>query len=205
MGDHYYHTIEKKGMAEFRDRGSRFIALAFPLADTAAFKKEIALIKKEHPKAVHHCFAYRIGTDGLQSRISDDGEPSGSAGRPIMGQIDSRGLTNIGIVVVRYFGGTLLGIPGLIHAYKTAATLVLQTIPMVKRPVMVPCEIQFTYPLLNDVMQVLKQHHAAVLHQDAQLFCLYRVAVPLASYDAVCEAFSLLYEVEFRRLISQSQ
>ena len=103
--------------ALFTDKGSKFIAYAFPIETPADFKKHLEEIKKEHPKATHHCFAYRLGQNKDQFRANDDGEPSGTAGRPILGQIDSLGLTNVLIIVVRYFGGTLLGVPGLIHAY----------------------------------------------------------------------------------------
>ena len=127
-----YYTIEKPSMAEFKDRGSKFIAYAFPIADAGEFKEKLAALKKEHPKAVHHCFAYRLGLDGTNFRVSDDGEPSGTAGRPILGQIDSKQLTNVLIIVVRYFGGTLLGVPGLINAYKTAAALALELPPLYK-------------------------------------------------------------------------
>ena len=114
-----YYTIEKPSVAEFKDRGSKFIAYAFPITDVIEFKEKLSALKKEHPKAVHHCFAYRMGLDGINFRVSDDGEPSGTAGRPILGQIDSKQITNVLIVVVRYFGGTLLGVPGLINAYKS--------------------------------------------------------------------------------------
>lgn len=122
----FYYTIEKQGSAEFKDRGSRFIAIATPIATVEDFKQVLNDIKKEHPKATHHCFAYRLGLDGNIFRVSDDGEPSGTAGRPILGQIDSKGLVNVLVVVVRYFGGTLLGVPGLINAYKSASALALQ-------------------------------------------------------------------------------
>ncbi|HPG12861.1 MAG TPA: YigZ family protein [Chitinophagaceae bacterium] len=114
-------TIEKSTTAEYKDRGSKFLAYAWPINDKDSFKEHLAAVKKEQPKASHHCFAYRIGTDGNNYRVSDDGEPSGTAGRPILGQIDSKELTNVLIIVVRYFGGTLLGVPGLIQAYKSAA------------------------------------------------------------------------------------
>src|SRR5215216_7067867 len=119
----HYNTIEKPSFAEFKDRGSRFLAYAFPVQSADNFKKKLKAIKEEHSKAAHHCFAYRIGIDGNNFRAGDDGEPSGSAGRPILGQIDSKELTNIAIVVVRYFGGTLLGVPGLINAYRTSASM----------------------------------------------------------------------------------
>src|SRR5215510_8618669 len=104
MTSDYYYTIEKPGSAEFKDRGSKFIAFAFPIADFADFKDRLRRIKEEHPKAAHCCFAYRLGSEETDFRSSDDREPSGSAGRPILGQIDSKELTNVAVVVVRYFG-----------------------------------------------------------------------------------------------------
>ena len=121
-----YKTIEIISNAEFTDKSSRFIAIVFPISSVEVFKLKLSEIKLEHSKAVHHCFAYRIGTDKNNYRSNDDGEPSGSAGKPILGQIDSFGLTNIAIVVVRYFGGILLGVPGLINAYKTVAKQALE-------------------------------------------------------------------------------
>lgn len=129
----FYYTIEKSAVAEFKDRGSKFIAYAYSVNTIEACKEKLAEIKKGHPKATHHCFAYRLGLNDDLFRVNDDGEPSGTAGRPILGQIDSRQLTNIMIIVVRYFGGTLLGVPGLINAYKSSAALVLQLTPPVKK------------------------------------------------------------------------
>src|SRR6478609_9954408 len=123
-----YNTIDQPSSAEFKDRGSKFIANAFPVSSVDDFKKSLEEIRKIHSKATHHCFAYRIGADKSLFRVSDDGEPSGTAGKPILGQIDSKDLTNTLVVVVRYFGGTLLGVPGLIHAYKSAASMALQII-----------------------------------------------------------------------------
>ena len=123
--DHYY-SIGFPSAAEFFDRGSRFLGFAYPIASTDEFKIILQRLKKEHPKAVHHCFAWRLGVGMDQFRANDDGEPSGTAGKPILGQIDSKGLTNVAIIVVRYFGGTLLGVPGLINAYKSAASLAIQ-------------------------------------------------------------------------------
>jgi len=157
MTPDYYFTIEKPSVAEFKDRGSRFVAYAFPINSIEEFKVRLAEVKKEHGKASHHCFAYRIGLDGNTHRVSDDGEPSGSAGRPILGQIDSKQVTNVLIVVVRYFGGTLLGVPGLINAYKTAATLALQVTPLVQKPVLEIYRLQFDYTQMNEVMMVVKQ------------------------------------------------
>src|SRR3984885_2618868 len=140
-----YYTIEKSAQAEFKDRGSKFIAYACPVRNIEEFKERLAEIKKQHPKATHHCLAYRIGLDGNTYRASDDGEPSGTAGRPILGQIDSKELVNVMVVVVRYFGGSLLGVPGLINAYRSAAALALQMTPIVQRQVEKECSLQFDY------------------------------------------------------------
>src|SRR5881394_2188011 len=126
----FYYTITQCSNAEFKDRGSKFIAFAFPVETVDDFKKQLQVLKKDHPKAVHHCFAYRIGTDGNNFRSSDDGEPSGTAGKPILGQIDSKELVNVAVIVVRYWGGTLLGVPGLINAYKVSAAMALQVTPI---------------------------------------------------------------------------
>src|SRR3954469_11074421 len=125
----FYYTIEREAVTELKDRGSRFIAFTYPVVTADDCKLHLAELKKLHPKATHHCFAYRLGTDGNIFRVSDAGEPSGTAGRPILGQIDSRELTNVMVIVVRYFGGTLLGVPGLINAYRSVTALVLQLTP----------------------------------------------------------------------------
>src|SRR5258706_4109612 len=125
----FYYTIEKTSEAEFKDRGSKFIATAFPIASVDEVKACLNKVKAEHPKASHHCFAWRLGLDGNSFRVSDDGEPSGSAGRPILGQIDSKEITNTLIVVTRYFCGNLLGVARLINSYKTGASLTLPITP----------------------------------------------------------------------------
>lgn len=173
----YYFTIEKPSVAEFKDRGSRFIGYAFPIESVSDFKERLAEIKKEHPKATHHCFAYRVGLDGNTFRVADDGEPSGSAGRPILGQIDSKQLVNVLVIVVRYFGGTLLGVPGLINAYKNAASLCLQVTPAVQKPVVVNYRLQFDYTQLNSVMKLLKQTDCIITRQEVQLFCVMSVGI----------------------------
>lgn len=178
-----YFTIEKESRAEFKDRGSRFLAYIFPVASPDDFKKRLKELKEEHSKAVHHCFAYRIGTDGANFRSSDDGEPSGSAGRPILGQIDSKGLTNTAVVVVRYFGGTLLGVPGLINAYKTATMYALQTVPHVKKPILVNYRLQFDYTVMNEVMRILKKHDCVILRQEMLLFCTIETGIPKAKLE----------------------
>jgi uncharacterized YigZ family protein len=174
----FYYTIEKTAMAEFKDRGSKFIAYAFPVKTADEFKEKLNELKKEHSKATHHCFAYRVGLDGNTYRVSDDGEPSGTAGRPILGQIDSKELVNVLVVVVRYFGGTLLGVPGLINAYKSAAALALQMTPIVQRQVEQEFVIQFDYTQVNDVMTIIKQYNCRIIRQEMQLFCNMTLAIP---------------------------
>jgi uncharacterized YigZ family protein len=179
----FYQTISQEAQAEFKDRGSKFIAYAFPLESPEQFKMHLQRLKKEHPKAVHHCFAYRLGLDGTQFRSSDDGEPAGSAGKPMLGQIDSKELTQVGVIVVRYFGGTLLGVPGLINAYKTATALALQTVPIIRKPVEKSYWVEFDYTVLNEVMMVVKQIPCSVLEQEVQLFHRMRIGIPIVRLE----------------------
>ena len=174
----YFQTIAQRSNAEFNDRGSKFIAIAAPVESIEGFKQFLAEVKKEHPKASHHCFAYRMGSEGLTFRASDAGEPSGTAGRPILGQIDSKQLTNTAVIVVRYFGGTLLGVPGLINAYKNAAGMALQLTPVVRKQVELTYELQFDYTVTNEVLKAIRKFNCTILHQEQQLFSLYQIGIP---------------------------
>ena len=198
MDPFYYYTIEQPSMAEFKDRGSKFLAFAYPAKDIDTCKKLLAQLKKEHGKAVHHCLAYRLGVDGATYRVSDDGEPAGSAGRPILGQIDSKGLTNVFVVVVRYFGGTLLGIPGLINAYKTATALALQLSPIIKKPIEIPYELNFDYHQMNEVMMLVKHYNCSVVEQTAQLFIQLHIGIPKNRLDEVLEKLGTLRDVTIK-------
>lgn len=191
-----YSTISQPSVAEFKDRGSKFIAYAYPIETAADFKKLLQQLKKEHPKAAHHCFAYRLGTDENNFRMSDDGEPSGTAGRPILGQIDSRELTNVLVVVVRYFGGTLLGVPGLINAYKTATSMALQVVALVKKQVEVRYSIAFNYTQMNEVMRILKLYHCTIESQEMQLFCNITAGIPKSRLQEVLYGLKELQQVE---------
>jgi uncharacterized YigZ family protein len=195
-----YNTIEKEAFAEYRDRGSRFLAYIFPLSSADDFKKRLKELKAEHPKAAHHCFAYRIGTDGNNFRVSDDGEPSGTAGKPILGQLDSRNVTDAAVVVVRYFGGTLLGVPGLINAYKTVTSLALQVTPVVEKPVLVSYELQFNYTLMNEVMMQIKRVGGQIIETENQLFYRAIVGIPKKEESAWLEKMQDLHEIELRRI-----
>lgn len=192
----FYNTIEQPAEAEYKDRGSKFIAYAWPLSDVAEFKKKLLLLKKEHPKAAHFCFAYRLGMDGNNFRVTDDGEPAGTAGKPILGQIDSKEVVDIAIIVVRYFGGTLLGVPGLINAYKMAALLVLQVVPIVQKPVLVKYSLQFDYTQMNEIMIILKQLNCVILSQENQLFSLLKVGVPKSRKEELVYKIQNLRNVE---------
>jgi uncharacterized YigZ family protein len=193
-----YKTIIREGQAEYKDRGSKFLAIAFPMATADEFKGRLAGIKKDHPKANHHCFAYRIGTDGNLFRVSDDGEPSGSAGRPILGQLDSMQITNTGVVVVRYFGGTLLGVPGLINAYKTATALALQMSPVVEKDIEILYTVTCTYNEMNDVMRIVKLCNGTVLTNDNGLFCQLKISIPINRKEQAESLLSGLYQVEYK-------
>jgi uncharacterized YigZ family protein len=180
-----YNTIEKPSFAEYKDRGSRFLAYAFPVQNADEFKRHLQKLKKEHSKAAHHCFAYRLGLDGNAFRVSDDGEPSGTAGKPILGQLDTRQIIDTAVIVVRYFGGTLLGVPGLINAYKSAAAMALQLTPMVQKQVMGLYRLSFDYTRMNEVMMVVKQFGCDVKSQESLLFCEVVVAIPKSRLDEV--------------------
>ncbi|MHC1731530.1 MAG: YigZ family protein [Bacteroidales bacterium] len=149
-------TIESEAHGLFRDRGSRFIAIAIPVSSQEEIKSRLAELRKEYHDARHHCFAWMLAPDRQAWRISDDGEPSGTAGKPILGQINSRELTNVLVVVIRYFGGTLLGVSGLINAYRNAAADALNNAKVLEKHVCQRWTITFPYICMNDVMKVLR-------------------------------------------------
>ncbi len=184
-----YQTIAAPIEAEFKDKGSRFIAFAYPVRTAEEVKAHVDTLREQHHKARHWCYAYRIGTDGMQFRANDDGEPSGSAGRPILGQIDSAELTDVLVVVVRYFGGTLLGVPGLINAYKSAAAAALMQAQVLEKNVEKTVFLRCEYPHLNDAIRIAKQHKAEIISQDLQLDCRLRVSIPLANHEACVAAW----------------
>lgn len=196
MTEDIYYTIEKTATAEFKDRGSRFIGYACPVKSVLDFKEKLIEIKKAHPKASHHCFAYRLGLDGNTFRVSDDGEPSGTAGRPILGQIDSKGLVDVMVVVVRYFGGTLLGVPGLINAYRSAAALALQVAPLVQKQVEKEFRVQFDYTQLGEIMVLVRQYNCRVVQQEMQLFCNMTLAIPKNRVEEVSYKLQEMRNVE---------
>lgn len=191
----HYNTIEQEGFAEYKEKGSRFLAFSFPFNDAKKLKVRVQNLKKEHPKAGHFCFAYRIGNEGNIFRSSDDKEPAGSAGKPILGIIDSKAITDVLIIVVRYFGGTLLGIPGLINAYKSSAVMSLQVIPIIRKPILFQITIEFDYTNLNEISTLIKQYNCQIIHQENMLFSTYTIAVPLERKDEVLFKLRNLHNV----------
>ena len=173
-----YTTLSHQGESLFRDRGSKFLGFAFPVADQNDIRRRLKELRKLHPKANHHVYAWRLGTDGNLFRSVDDGEPAGSSGKPVLGQLDSAGLVNVLLVVVRYFGGTLLGVPGLIHAYKTTAALALEGITRQQKWIEVNYHLEFDYPALGEVLHILKAADATIHSQELQLFCRIKAGNP---------------------------
>lgn len=191
-----YKTIKLPTTSYFRDRGSKFYGFAYPFDDVEQLKSILEPLKKEHPKAVHHCYAYRVGTEGTEFRANDDGEPSGSAGAPILGQIDSMGLTNVIVVIVRYFGGTLLGVPGLIHAYKWTTALALEEAEVEERIIEHFISLRFDYPQMNEVMQVVKNNNIRIVDQELGMDCIIHLAIPLLYKKSVIETIEKMHLVD---------
>ena len=177
MFEDEYRTINVFAEGEFRDRGSRFLGLAYPVKSEAAVKELVQTIRKEHPKANHHCYAFRLGPSKAIFRYTDDREPSGSAGKPIFGVIQSNDLTDILIVVVRYFGGTLLGVPGLIQAYREAAAAAVANANIVILPVVERYLLEFEYSVMNDMMTLLKMNKVTVLGHETNENCRLSIEV----------------------------
>ena len=160
-----YLTLDKKSEGEFKDKGSKFLAYAFPVKNEQEIKALLAELRQQHHGARHHCYAFVLGSGKHSYRANDDGEPSYTAGKPILGQIQANDLTDILLVVVRYFGGTLLGVSGLINAYKTAAAQALKNAIIIEKTVNEIYQINFEYTLINEVMKILKDHKVSIKNQ----------------------------------------
>lgn len=170
--DDSYLTIKKNAEGVYKDRGSKFLAFAFPVKTEQEVKEILTQIKKEHHGANHHCYAWRLGPDKLAYRANDDGEPNNSAGKPILGQIQSNDLTDIFIVVARYFGGTLLGVSGLINAYREAAADAIKNAEIITKHVLFEYETEFAFEQMNSVMRILKECDAKIISQNYESNCL---------------------------------
>src|SRR5664280_122814 len=166
-----YKTIALPSQGIYKEKGSRFISYAFPVFYQEEIKPILDKIRKEHHEARHHCFAYMLGQERVTWRVNDDGEPSGTAGRPILGQINSYELTNIIIIVSRYFGGTLLGVSGLINAYRSASKDALLNAELTEKTVNEYYEVSFPYISLNDVMRIFKEENIVQSEQSFEMEC----------------------------------
>lgn len=196
-----YRTIDKPSEEVlFKDKNSKFFGYVFPVLNEDEVKTHIAELKKIHHTARHWCYAYQIGTESIQFRTNDDGEPNNSAGMPIYGQIQSFEVTNVLIVVVRYFGGTKLGVGGLINAYKTTAQLALEHAEIIEKTININYLITFEYKNMNKVMRVIKEKNLNIINQKLELDCQITLSVRKKESQAVLEVFENLYEVEIKEI-----
>lgn len=185
-----FRSISSPARGLFKDNGSRFIACAYPVETESEVKEIVDSLKKEYHDARHHCYAYRLGYRGDKFRANDDGEPSGSAGRPILGQIDSNGLSDVLIVVVRYFGGIKLGIPGLIRAYRTSSADALANSLIIEKIATRKYRVSFGYMVMNDVMKLMKDMGLSPYGQEFGLECSMSVNVRLSLENDFLEGIS---------------
>ena len=198
MDSDTYKTIASSSHGLYKEKGSRFVSVAFPISCPDEVKPIIDKIKKEHHEAKHHCYAYMIGHERNNWRVNDDGEPSGTAGKPILGQINSFGLTNILIVVSRYFGGTLLGVSGLINAYRSAAASALQDAEKVEKIMQEYYEITYPYISMNDIMRILKEDNIGQSQQSFDLECRILINFRVSAKEKVLTRLSRIEGLRYR-------
>lgn len=183
--DDTYKTIQEISEGVYRDKGSKFIAYLYPLNSENDIKDIITALKAEHPKARHHCWAFRLSPDRTVFRLNDDGEPSGTAGRPILNTLLSNELTNVMAVVVRYFGGTLLGVPGLINAYKSATVEAVKNANIIEKTVNSVFRIEFGHPQMNEVMKIVKEEALKISNQNFDLNCSFSLEIRQSQVNKV--------------------
>ncbi len=196
-----YYTIAEPCEGLYKDKGSKFIGYAFGVKSEEDVKRHLAMLRKEHHSARHHCYAYRLGADKQTYRANDDGEPSSTAGKPILGQIQSKDLTDVLVVVVRYFGGTLLGVSGLITAYKQAAADTLGNARIIEKFVTEQYCVGFEYLLMNDVMKVIKDEELKIVSQEYATDCLLTFEVRRSHAQRAVEMFKKMHGVIITELI----
>jgi uncharacterized YigZ family protein len=200
MGD-AYKTIEKPSDETlFKDRNSKFFGYAFPVLNEDDIKNALEELKKKHHSARHFCYAWQLGIETVSYRANDDGEPNNSAGMPIYGQIQAFGVTNILIVSVRYFGGTKLGVGGLINAYRSSAQLALEASKIVDKTIDVQFQLSFGYELMNKVMRIIKEKQLTIVSQTLELDCQYIISIRKKEADSIFEIFTNLYKVAIKKL-----
>ncbi|WP_321307704.1 YigZ family protein [Marinifilum fragile] len=196
MSNDTYKTISQQSEGLYKEKGSKFITYAYPVSTEEEIKEHIAQLKKEYYDARHHCYAYMLGADKKNFRANDDGEPSSTAGKPILGQILSNDLTNILIVVVRYFGGTKLGASGLIHAYKTAAADAISNAEILHKTVNDIYDIHFDYLVMNDIMKIIKDEQPEQIGQDFNLTCKITLSIRQSEVERLIEKFEKITSVK---------
>lgn len=187
-----FHTLSDSSAGEYKEKGSKFIALAFPVSSEDDVKTRLAEVKKKYFDARHHCYAYVLGADKSKFRSYDDGEPNHSAGDPILGQIRSKNLTNVLVIVVRYFGGTKLGVGGLVTAYKTAAEEALTNARLVEEQIRVTLVFEFAYDVTPTIMKLVKDFDLTIINQEFGESCLTKAAVLLSLKENLLERIRLL-------------
>ena len=191
----FYQTIEKESQGFFKDKGSKFYSFAYPVKNEDEVKEILARLRKEHHSARHHCYAWRLGTEEITFRANDDGEPSSTAGKPILGQLQSFNVTNTLIVVVRYFGGILLGVSGLINAYRNAAAAALKNAEIKQKTVNREIILDFTYNEFAEVMNMIKHENLAVIYTRLEERCNLAFSVRKSEIDKVTAVFRKIYGV----------
>ena len=189
-------SISGESRGVYREKASKFIAIALPVATEEEVKAHLELLRRDYHDANHHCYAYRLGADTAGYRVNDDGEPSGSAGKPIYGQILSTGLSDVLVVVVRYFGGTKLGIPGLIHAYKTAAREALDSADIIEKVIRVQFRVTFEYKIINEIMRILKEDGIKIINQSSGENCEIDFQVRKNLGPKIRDRFTRLHQVK---------
>jgi uncharacterized YigZ family protein len=200
-----YKTIDKPSEETlFKDRNSKFFGYAFPVTNEEEIRTCLDLLKKKHHAARHFCYAWQLGVEQVRFRANDDGEPSNSAGMPIYGQIQSFEVTNILVVSVRYFGGTKLGVGGLIHAYKNSAQLALEASDIIEKTIDVKYELSFQYDLMNRVMRIIKEKRLTIVKQQLEADCTYVIAVRKNEAKTIFDLFDSLYKLTIKELESES-
>ncbi|TPN82093.1 IMPACT family protein [Aquimarina algicola] len=196
-----YKTIKSSGKEVlFKDRNSKFYGYAFPIKTEEDVKNIISELKKQHHTARHHCYAWQIGTENKRYRSNDDGEPSNSAGQPIFGQIQSFEITNVLVVIVRYFGGVKLGVGGLINAYRTSAAMAIEASEIIEKTINKDFVIIFEYKDMNKVMRIIKDYDLKIIKQELELSCKIYISVRKKFVDKIKDVFSSLYEIKIKEL-----
>ncbi|MDT0644493.1 YigZ family protein [Zunongwangia sp. F363] len=200
MKDTYKSITSASEEVLFKDRNSKFYGYAFPVKTEEEINAHLEELRNRHHKARHWCYAWQLGKEEFRYRANDDGEPSNSAGMPIYGQIQSFEVTNILIVVVRYFGGVKLGVGGLINAYKTAAQMALETSERITRSIDRVFVVKFDYPEMNTVMRMIKENNLNVIEQKLELDCKIFLSVRKKEAEEIFEKFNSTYKVEIKEL-----